>query len=396
MAGLLHRLPNLGRWPIAAAGRHDTVRDRIDWPLLGAVIALSLIGLVAVTSASIEFAAQNYKDPFYFSFRYAVHLIMGVSMALLMLQVPMAFWERTSWIWLIAAMLLLLLVLVPGVGREVNGSRRWLSLGFMNLQCSELAKVWLVIYLAGYLVRRQREVRENLSGFVKPMVVVFLITLLLMLEPDFGATVVTVGTAFGMVFLAGARLWQFILVILAALAALALLVVAEPYRVKRLTAFTDPWADQFNSGYQLIQSLIAFGRGEWFGVGLGNSVQKLFYLPEAHTDFVFAIFAEEFGALGSLALIGVFGLLIARILHIGRRAELEAQFFSAYVCYGIAVMLSSQIFINIGVATGLLPTKGLTLPFLSYGGSSLVICLLMMGLVFRVQRELSQPRRTVV
>lgn len=360
-----------------------------DWVLCGCAVALVLIGFIAMSSASIEFAAVTYNDPFFHVVRYLFHLSIGVVAALLVYQVPMEFWQRTGWIWLFAGFALLLLVLIPGVGREVKGSRRWLMLGPLTIQCSEVVKVCVILYLAGYLVRRQQEVREQWRGFFKPMAVLFLVTLLLMLEPDFGATVVTVGTAFGMIFLAGVRLWQFALVILASLMALVVLVVSEPYRMRRLIAFTDPWADQFNSGYQLTQSLIAFGRGQWSGVGLGNSVQKLFYLPEAHTDFVFAIFSEEFGVLGAIAVIALFSVLVARILIIGRRAEYAGQQFSAYVAYGVALMLSAQVVINIGVNTGLLPTKGLTLPFLSYGGSSLIICCVVLALVARVHRELA-------
>ncbi len=351
-------------------------------------VALIAIGFVAMSSASIEFAAERYGDPFFHSLRYSFHLSLGVVAGLIVYRIPMSFWMNSGWFWLLACFALLLIVLVPGIGREVNGSRRWLSLGVLTLQCSELAKVCVILYLAGYLVRRQDEVREEWKGFIKPMAVLFAITLLLMLEPDFGATVVTLGTAFGMIFLAGVRLWQFSLVILAALSALVLLVVSEPYRMKRLTAYTDPWADQFDSGYQLTQALIAFGRGEWFGVGLGNSIQKLFYLPESHTDFVFAIFAEEFGVVGALTLIALFCGLVMRILMIGRHSEQLGKNFNAYVAYGIALMMSAQVFINIGVNTGLLPTKGLTLPFLSYGGSSLIICCALLAIVFRIHFEL--------
>ena len=285
-----------------------------------------------------------------------------------------------------------MMVLIPGVGREVNGSRRWLSLGVLTLQCSEVAKVCVILYLSGYLVRRQQEVRASWAGFVKPMVVLFMITLLLLLEPDFGATVVTVGTAFGMLFLAGVKLGQFLLVILSSVMALVLLIATSPYRLQRWMAFSDPWADEFKfgSGYQLTQSLIAFGRGEWFGVGLGNSIQKLFFLPESHTDFVFAIYAEEFGAVGSLILIGLFALLVIQIMRLGRQAEQMLKPFHAYVAYGIALMISGQVFINIGVNTGMLPTKGLTLPFLSYGGSSLIVCTALMAMVFRIHTELNQ------
>ncbi|MFA7552653.1 MAG: putative lipid II flippase FtsW [Spongiibacteraceae bacterium] len=358
-----------------------------DQVLVGCGLALIVIGFIAMSSASIEFAAEKYGSPFFHVLRYLFHLSLALVGCLVVYRIPMSFWQRTDWFWLLVGLGLLLLVLIPGVGREVNGSRRWLSLGPLTLQSSELAKVCVIIYLAGYLVRRQGEVREQWRGFVKPMAVLFLVTLLLMLEPDFGATVVTLGTAFGMIFLAGVRLWQFCLVILAALAALVILVVSEPYRMQRLTAFTDPWADQFNSGYQLTQSLIAFGRGEWFGVGLGNSIQKLFYLPESHTDFVFAIYAEEFGFVGAMVLIGLFALLVVRILQAGRTAEKLGQLFGAYIAYGIALMLSGQVFINIGVNTGLLPTKGLTLPFLSYGGSSLIVCCALLAVVLRINAE---------
>ena len=279
------------------------------------------------------------------------------------------------------------LVLVPGVGREVNGSRRWLAVGPLTLQASEFVKLFVIFYLAGYLVRRGDEVKERWSGFIKPMAVLFALTLLLMLEPDFGATVVTAGTAFVMIFLGGVKLGQFLLVILGCVAGAVALVIFEPYRMKRLTAFTDPWADQFNSGYQLTQSLIAFGRGELTGVGFGNSVQKLFYLPEAHTDFVFAIFAEEFGFIGTLVILGLFVGLVGRILAIGRHAELTSRRFHAFVAYGVAMMISAQAFINMGVNTGLLPTKGLTLPLMSYGGNSMVVICIMLAMVLRVAKE---------
>lgn len=358
-----------------------------DRQLQWLLVALLVIGFIAMSSASVEHAASRYDDTFFFAKRYLLHLTVASSFSAVMFLTPVNVWERTGWIWLFIGFLLLALVLVPGIGREVNGSRRWLPLGPLTLQASEFVKLFVIFYLAGYLVRRREEVRERWSGFVKPMAVLFAVTLLLMLEPDFGATVVTAGTAFAMIFLGGVKLGQFLLVILSCVAAAVAMVIFEPYRMKRLTAFTDPWADQFNSGYQLTQSLIAFGRGELSGVGLGNSVQKMFYLPEAHTDFVYAIFAEEFGFLGSMLVLGLFVGLIARILMIGRQAEKMAKQFHAYVAYGIAVVISGQAFINMGVNTGLLPTKGLTLPFLSYGGSSLIVCMGMVALVARIARE---------
>lgn len=357
----------------------------IDKIIVICVIALLSIGLIAMSSASVEFAANRYNSPFFHLFRYSVHLAISLILALIVFQIPMSFWQRSSWFALLVGFVLLIAVLV--FGREINGSKRWLSIGPLTLQCSEFAKVCVILYLSGYLVRRQDELRSQWRGFIKPMVVLFFITLLLLLEPDFGATVVTLATAFGMIFLAGVKLGQFFAVVMSSLFAIIILVAYEPYRLKRWTAFIDPFADPYNSGYQLIQSLIAFGRGEWFGVGLGNSVQKLFYLPEAHTDFVFAIFAEEFGAIGALSLLALFAVLTWRIIVVARRAELSGQMFSAYTVYGIAIVLSSQVFINVGVNTGLLPTKGLTLPFLSYGGSSLMMCCICIALVLRVHKE---------
>ncbi|HSB97628.1 MAG TPA: putative lipid II flippase FtsW [Spongiibacteraceae bacterium] len=370
--------------------------QRLIWPLerdatwlLGSVVALALVGLIAMGSASVETAVQTYGGPFAFVQRYMFHLSLGLLAGFAAYRVPMGSWQRSGWMWLCIGLGLLALVLIPGIGRVVNGARRWLALGPLTLQVSELVKLFVIIYLAGYLIRRHEEVRNRWSGFIKPMAVVFMVTLLLMLEPDFGATVVTAGTAFGLVFLAGVKLSQFLLVILSCASAFALLIFTSPYRKARLVGFTDPWADQFNSGYQLTQSLIAFGRGEWFGVGLGNSVQKLSYLPEAHTDFVFAIWAEEFGLFGALVVLVLFTILIGSIFRIGRRAEAAGNFFSAFVAYGIALLLSMQVFINIGVNTGLLPTKGLTLPFLSYGGSSLIVCLISVALILRIDGELT-------
>ena len=369
-------------------------QQRLLWPLekeanwlLLASIALVVIGLLAMGSASVEYAVNIYGNAFAFVQRYLFHLMLGLLAALVVYRVPMSTWERTGWIWLCIGLALLAVVLIPGIGRKVNGARRWLALGPLTLQVSEFVKIFVIIYLAGYLVRRHDEVRNQWSGFIKPMSVVFVVTLLLMMEPDFGATVVTAGTAFGLVFLAGVKLGQFLLVILSCAAAFALLIFTSDYRRARILEFTNPWANQFDSGYQLVQSLIAFGRGEVFGVGLGNSVQKLSYLPEAHTDFVFAIWAEEFGLIGALLVLVLFALVVVSAFRIGRRAEKADKLFSAFVVYGAALLFSAQIFINIGVNTGLLPTKGLTLPFLSYGGSSLIECLVLIALVLRVDGE---------
>ncbi len=360
--------------------------------LLG--LALLLVGLVAISSASIEYADWHYQNPWFHTGRHLIYLLLALAAGAVTYRVAPKFWYQTGWIWLFVALALLILVLIPGIGREVNGSQRWLPLGPFTLQPSEFAKMAMVVYLAGYMVRRQHEVRNHWQGFLKPMAVLFATTLLLMIEPDFGATVIVAGSAFGMLFLAGVRLGHFMLVLGGALAAALVLVISAPYRLKRLTAYTDPWADPFDTGFQLTQSLIAFGRGEWFGVGLGNSVQKLFYLPEAHTDFVFSIWAEETGFVGALAVIGLFVALIGRILWTGRKALAAANPFGAYVCYGVALVFSGQAFVNMGVSCGLLPTKGLTLPFVSYGGTSLIVCCSMLALVLRIERDTRQGVRS--
>lgn len=358
-----------------------------DPALLGLSVSLILVGLVAISSASIEYAEINYNSTSFHTLRHLIYMAVAGVAAVVVYRIPLEFWEETGWVWLFVALALLILVLIPGIGLEVNGSQRWLPLGPFTLQPSEFAKLAMIVYLAGYMVRREHEVRNEWQGFLKPMAVLFAATLLLMVEPDFGATVIVAGSAFGMLFLAGVRLGHFLLVLAGALGALLVLVVSEPYRVKRLTAYTDPWADPYDTGFQLTQSLIAFGRGEWFGVGLGNSVQKLFYLPEAHTDFVFSIWAEETGFVGALAVILLYAALIGRILWTGRAAQLAAYPFGAYLCYGVALVFSGQAFVNMGVSSGLLPTKGLTLPFISYGGTSLIVSCVMLALVLRVGQQ---------
>ncbi|GHD25969.1 putative lipid II flippase FtsW [Parahalioglobus pacificus] len=365
-------------------------------PLLGLLgLALILVGLIAISSASIEYGDWHYGNPWHHTQRHLVYILAATVAGVITYRIPVGFWEQTGWAWLLVALALLVLVLVPGIGKEVKGSQRWIQLGAFTLQPSELAKVALVIYLAGYMVRQEEEVRGNWRGFLKPMAVVGAVALLLMVEPDFGATVICAGTAMGMLFLGGVRLGHFLLMLLVGLLGLVALVFSAPYRVARLTAYTDPWADPFGAGFQLIQSLIAFGRGEWLGVGLGNSVQKLFYLPEAHNDFVFSIWAEETGFIGAMLVMGLFAALIGRILWVARQALSQGQKFGAYVCYGTALIFSGQAFVNMGVSSGLLPTKGLTLPFVSYGGTSLIMSCCLLALVLRVERSLdTQGGRT--
>jgi len=370
----------------------DLNLDRVDtrvldhW-LLVLLSALTLCGLVAMGSASMEYAEVTFGSAFYHLVRQLVYLAIALAGATFILLVPLARLEQLSALLLLAGMALLALVLVPTIGREINGSQRWLVLGPLRLQPSELVKVAMVVYIAGYLVRRSEEVRKQWSGFLKPMVVMAVIVVLLLAEPDFGAVVVIGGVVMAMLFLGGARLSQFIALGSVCVVAGAGMVLTSEYRMRRIVAFTDPWADQYSSGYHLVQSLIAFGRGELFGVGLGNSVQKLLYLPEAHTDFVFAIWAEEQGAVGAMIVIALFAALVGRMLQVGKRSHEAGRHFGGYIAYGAALLIAFQVFINIGVNAGLLPTKGLTLPFFSYGGSSLIGLMALMALVLRVDYE---------
>jgi len=360
-----------------------------QWFLLS-LVALVGIGFVMVTSASLSFAEGVGLSPWYFSIRQGLYLIAGFLLSLAALSLPLAVWRKTSLALLLGTILLLALLLVPGVSREVNGSVRWLFLGPISIQVSELAKLMTILYMADYLVRKEKEIHSEISGFLKPLGVLALVSLLLLLEPDFGATVVIVTTVMGMLFLGGVPFRHFMVLLFVAVMALGALSVASPYRLQRLTSFLDPWSDQFNSGYQLTQSLIAFGRGGWFGSGLGNSVQKLLYLPEPHTDFIYAVLAEELGVLGAVAVLLLFVLLVWRILDIGKRAMSLGNRFAGFVSFGIGLWFGLQCIINIGVNTGVLPTKGLTLPFMSYGGSSLMVGLLAIGILLRIEYELNE------
>lgn len=364
-------------------------RLQIDPVLLTIVLTLLLGGLVILASASISISDDLSGNAFYYVQRQLLAVGIGVAAGFVCLFIPMQAWRNLGPLLLLAGVALLVVVLLPGVGVEVNGSTRWIRLGVMNLQVSEPARFCFLLYLAGYLVRRSKSLREEFTGFLRPMVVMSVACVLLLAEPDFGAAVVLLATALIMMFVAGARIRDFLLFIAVAVFSMAALAIASPYRLKRLTGFLDPWADPFDSGFQLTQSLIAIGRGEWFGVGLGDSVQKLFYLPEAHTDFVFAVYAEEFGLLGSIVLIALFLALLWRIFGLAKRAADAERFFEAYVAIGLGSWLGMQAFINIGVNMGLLPTKGLTLPLISYGRSSLIITMICISLLLRIHHELA-------
>jgi cell division protein FtsW len=376
--------------PLVGERRFD-----MDMPLLVAALCLLGLGVVMVTSSSMEVAAGQLGNPLYYMIRQVIYLIVGLGALLVVLSIPVSLWEQFRFPLLFLGFALLVAVLIPGIGREVNGSWRWIAIGPFNIQPSELAKLFAVVFLAGYLVQRQKEVKEEWFGFIKPFMVLGPMAWLLIIEPDFGATVVLMGAATGMMFLGGVGLFRFTL-LFGSLGGLgALLIAFEPYRLQRLTGFLNPWNDPFGSGYQLTQALIAFGRGEWLGTGLGNSIQKQFYLPEAHTDFVFAVLAEELGLVGAMTAFALLIFVAVRSLYVGLWAERAGRLFSAYLAYGIAIMWCGQILINVGVNVGLLPTKGLTLPFLSYGGSSLVVCCICLGLLLRIDWERRQALREV-
>ena len=347
-------------------------------------VALLVMGVVMISSASMDMAAETMGNSYHYVIRQLMFAGLGCLLALVAVNVPVAWWERSGWLLLGIGLLARVLVLTP-LGRTVNGSTRWIPFGLFNVQVSEVAKLCLIAYLAGYVVRRRDELLNTWPGFLKPLVVLGLASVLLVIQPDFGATVVLVTAAAGMIFLSGVRLSRFVPLIGTLVVLGAILIVTQPYRLKRVVSYLDPWKDQFDSG---ISSLTAdcFGEGVG-GVGLGNSIQKLFYLPEAHTDFIFAIIAEEFGLLGSLLVLSLFTLLVVTGFVIARRAEKADMPFGACFAYGLTLLIGLQAGINMAVSTGLLPTKGLTLPLVSYGGSSLMITCICIGILARVEME---------
>lgn len=355
--------------------------------LMGTVFCLVIIGMMMVASSSVMISTKYYGHSYYFLIKQACYFSAGFLVSLIVLRIDTRTWEKHSIVFLFLCLTFLLVVLVPGIGRMVNGSRRWLALGPIGIQVSELAKLAMIFYLAGYLVRQKATIANSVSGFIRPMIVLGLVGFLLLMEPDFGASVVIVSTVMAMLFLAGVKLRYYFGLLLMVGTSLAVLAISSPYRLARLTAFLDPWADQFNSGYQLTQSLIAFGRGGFFGTGLGESVQKLLYLPEAHTDFLFAVLAEELGLIGILLVLILYAILIFRGFAIGYTAHQQDRFFAAFTAYGLIFWLGLQAAINICVNAGLLPTKGLTLPLLSYGGASMMINCVVIALLLRIDHE---------
>ncbi|HEY7658425.1 MAG TPA: putative lipid II flippase FtsW [Burkholderiales bacterium] len=361
-----------------------------DEGLVWAAILLLGLGLVMVYSASIAIAEGSRMtghQPTYYLVRHALTVAIGLAAAVAAFQVPLRLWQQAAPYLFVLGAALLTLVLIPGVGREVNGSQRWISLHFMTVQPSELMKLFAVLYAADYTARKAAHMASFRRGFLPMLAVMLIIGWLLLREPDFGAFVVITVVAMGILFLGGMNWKLFAGLFALLLAGFVLLILASPYRLQRVIGFMDPWADSYGAGYQLSHALIAFGRGEWFGVGLGGSVEKLFYLPEAHTDFLLAVIAEELGFVGVAAIIAAFAWIVVRAFVIGRRAVLHERYFSALVAQGIGLWIGVQAIINIGVNTGMLPTKGLTLPLVSFGGSALTATCCALAILLRVDWE---------
>jgi len=356
----------------------------MDWTLLVCVLLLLGFGFVMVASASMSIADRSFGDPFHFVVRHAIALGMAVGAAIAAFAIPLRWWEQSGTLLFFVGLAMLIAVLVPGLGRTVNGATRWIPLGPLNLQSSEFMKFFAVIYIAGYLVRRHEEVATRLSGFIKPMILMVGASTLIMAQPDFGTTAVLLATVLGMLFLGGVQVLHFSTLFGLVAAAGVALVALEPYRLQRVTSFLNPFEDPYNTGFQLSQALIAFGRGEWLGVGLGNGIQKQFFLPEAHTDFIMAVIGEEFGVVGTLAVIAAFGFVVWRAFNIGAAAERAGYCFGAYVAHGFGLGIGLQALINVGVNVGLLPTKGLTLPFMSYGSNSIIVACMAVAVLLRV------------
>jgi cell division protein FtsW len=370
--------------------RNRVALPEYDRTLVWLVVLLLGLGVVMVYSSSIAIAEggrnTGYQPTFYLV-RHALFVTVGVLSAVLAFQVPMRLWQQAAPYLFVVGMVLLVLVLIPGIGREVNGSRRWISFYFMNVQPSELMKVFVVLYAADYTVRKAAFMHSLRRGFM-PMFFVMLATgALLLLEPDFGAFAVITVIAMGILFLGGMNWRLFAGLIVMLVVGFVLLILTSPYRMQRIAGFMDPWADPYGRGYQLSHALIAFGRGEWFGVGLGGSVEKLFYLPEAHTDFLLAVIAEELGFVGVVAIVIMFASIVVRAFSIGRRAAILERYFASLVAQGVGLWIGVQAIINMGVNMGMLPTKGLTLPLLSFGGSALVTTCVALAILLRVDWE---------
>ncbi|MDH5822386.1 putative lipid II flippase FtsW [Luteimonas sp. RD2P54] len=377
------------------ATRLDAIHGRFDPWLLGAAIALATLGVVMVASSSIAIGEDLEVGPFYFLVRHLMFLGLGVALCLVVMRTEMRTIEKYDRLLLLGCFVLLLMVFVPGLGHTVNGARRWINLGVSNFQTVEAVKLMYIVWLSSYLVRFRDEVNATWGAMLKPLGVAAGLMLLLVLQPDFGSLALILAITAGMLVLGGVHMPRMAAPVLVLLPLLAIVAIAEPYRMRRLTSFMDPFADPFNSGYQLANALMAVGRGEWFGVGLGASVQKLSYLPEAHTDFILAVIAEELGFAGVCLVIGLYALLVGRALWIGLKCVEMRRHFAGYCAFGVALSLGLQSLVSIGVNLGLLPTKGLTLPLVSSGGSSVLMTCVAVGLLLRVSFELDRAQRQV-
>lgn len=380
---------------INQARRLDDLGGRFDAWLLIITITLAGLGLVMVASSSMPYALGNGVGAFHYFNRHVVFLSMGLVLAALVMRTELKQIEHYSQLLLVLCFVMLAAVWLPGIGKSVNGSRRWITVGIANFQVVEAAKLMLIIWLSSYLVRYRDQIGNRWLALVKPLGVTAAIMTMLLLQPDFGSSMLLLTITVSLLWLGGARIRNLSLLGGIGMVLMAVIAVAEPYRVKRLTSFLNPWADQFDSGFQLVQAFIAIGRGDWSGVGLGGSILKLDYLPEAHTDFIFSVLAEELGFLGVLAVIGLFALFTWRAFTIGLRCMEMQRHFSAYCSFGVGLWISLQSFVSIGVNLGILPTKGLTLPLISSGGSSVLMTCVAIGLLLRVSYELDCAERQV-
>lgn len=378
------------------ATRRSEAKGQYDLGIVLAALALASFGLVMVASSSIAVAEGQHVGSFYFFNRHLFFLSIGLAGAIVASRIELAWLERHALVLLLAGAVLLLLVFVPFIGVRINGARRWLRLGPIGFQSVEAVKILFVVYMASYLVRHRDSLQTKLLGVVKPLAITALFAVLLLAQPDFGSATLLAAVALGLIWLGGARIRDFALIGTAAVPLMGWVALSQDYRVRRLTSFLDPWADPFNDGFQLTQALIAIGRGEWLGVGLGGSVQKLFYLPMAHTDFILAVIAEELGFVGIVLVLGLFAWLVGRGFAIGSAAVERNMRFAANIAFGLSLMLSLQALVSIGVNLGVLPTKGLTLPLISSGGSSVMMTCVMVGLLARVSYEVSRAENAML
>jgi cell division protein FtsW len=374
----------------AQARRREELPGRYDLGLILAAAALAGFGVIMVASSSIAVADGQHVGPFYYLTRHLVFLGLGTALAFVVTRIELEWFEQNAFVLLLLSIILLLLVFVPGLGLRINGARRWIHLGIAGFQSVEAVKLMFIVYLASYLVRHREAVQARMLGVIKPLGLAGALVALLLLQPDFGSAALILATAVGMVWLGGARLRNLLYLAIPLIPAIAWAALTSDYRVRRLTSFLNPWEHPFDQGFQLTQALIAIGRGEWFGVGLGGSVQKLFYLPEAHTDFILAVIAEELGFAGILLVLALFAVLVGRALTYGLRAVERGQLFAGYCAFGTGLWLGLQTLVSIGVNLGVLPTKGLTLPLISSGGSSVLMTCVAIGFLLRVSYEVTR------